>query len=230
MNINDDFISTKDFNMLLLNVLSNENTFDNRCLITNELLEEEFITLNCKHTFNYQAIYKEVIQQKTKINGLETTKLKLYEIKCPYCRNITPNLLPPKKYFTSIYGVNTPLKYCMGLKSCKYIFLSGKRKGEMCGKKHINDYCSMHQNIIEKRKKQKEKKYILKLSKAISKQEQKGKEPLKMSVKQLKKYCKDHGIKKYSTLKKAEIIALIQSNNPNWKQQEKQYIDNLTTN
>lgn len=214
MSDSDDFITSNDFNLLLLNVLKNSDEFDNNCLITNKPLVEPIIMLDCKHKFNYEAIYKEVIQQKTKINGLETTKLKLYQIKCPYCRNITDNLLPPRIGFQNIFGVNSPIKYCMGLIPCEYTFCSGVNKGLQCGKKSLHKYCKRHKKIMDNRKKkqkEKEKKaHFLKYKKNIL--EKKNSEDVnKMTVKQLKLYCKNNGIKKYSKLKKAELLSLINS-------------------
>ena len=214
MSDSGDFITSNDFNLLLLNVLKNSEEFENNCLITNKPLVEPIITLGCKHKFNYEPIYKEVIQQKTKINGLETTKLKLYQIKCPYCRHITDNLLPPREGFQTILAVNAPLKYCMGLTCCEYVYSSGIKKGKQCGKKGIHKYCRAHKKIMDKRKKkqkEKEKKaHFLKYKKNIL--EKKNSEDVnKMTVKQLKLYCKNNGIKKYSKLKKAQLLSLINS-------------------
>lgn len=209
MSDSDDFITSNDFNLLLLNVLKKSDEFDDNCLITNQKLIEPFITLDCKHKFNYDAIYKEVMQQKTKINGLETTKLKLYQIKCPYCRHITDNLLPPRKGFQTIFGVNAPLKYCMGLTCCEYVYCSGIKKGKQCGKKGIHKYCRAHQKIMDNRIKKQQEKEKKAYKKNIVKKKNNGEDIHKMTVKQLKLYCKNQGIKKYSKLKKAQLISLI---------------------
>ena len=37
---------------------------ENVCLISKEGLNDNFITLPCKHTFNYIPLYKEIILQK----------------------------------------------------------------------------------------------------------------------------------------------------------------------
>ena len=73
---------------------SDENNDENNCLITDKVLTANYITLQCNHSFNYHAIYKEAINQKTKYNPNEITKLKMNELKCPYCRQVTPNILP----------------------------------------------------------------------------------------------------------------------------------------
>ena len=51
---------------------------------------------------NLLPLYNEVIKQKTVINTFEITHLKINEIKCPYCREITSKLLPYiDKFLTS---------------------------------------------------------------------------------------------------------------------------------
>jgi hypothetical protein len=55
--------------------------------------------------------------------NLETTKLSYNEVKCPYCRTITPYLLPYYPYpdIKQIRYVNTPSNLCMpGVKCCYY--------------------------------------------------------------------------------------------------------------
>ena len=78
------------FNNLLNDDITEE---DNTCLITNENLDDNNIKLNCGHKFNYEALYNEVVYQKTR-RLLDNAQLKINQIKCPYCRNITNNLLP----------------------------------------------------------------------------------------------------------------------------------------
>ena len=58
-----------------------------KCLISNELLTCNYITLECNHKFNYIELFNEVVEQKTK-KMLDNSKLKLNEVKCPYCRTI----------------------------------------------------------------------------------------------------------------------------------------------
>lgn len=101
----------------------NNESFDNvpECLITCLPLIENYVTLECNHTFNYQALYKEICKQKYVfrtyashvLNSKDLQKIrdsKLdYFIRCPYCRNIQFTILPyyeemnlPKKY-----GINS---------------------------------------------------------------------------------------------------------------------------
>jgi hypothetical protein len=91
------------------------------CQITGLELKERFVTLNCKHVFNYDAIYTEICKQKFEFKtytseSLSSAELKVwrqrgydYYIRCPYCRSIQYDLLP---YYDDMpyiqkYGVNT---------------------------------------------------------------------------------------------------------------------------
>ena len=108
-------------------------SLNNSCLISGEPLDNNHITLDCKHKFNINELYNEVVQQKTKHTlYFNKTKLKYNEIKCPYCRTITPKLLPHFKYYNNnlIYGVNCPQHLTMQLYECEY---KGK-KNTNCGK------------------------------------------------------------------------------------------------
>ena len=69
-----------------------ENVF--KCLITNQDLQEDYVTLDCGHMYNYNAIYKDIYNHKKVFNSLERNHLKTLEIRCPYCRNIQKKLLP----------------------------------------------------------------------------------------------------------------------------------------
>ena len=91
------------------------------CQITGLELKDRFVTLNCKHVFNYDAIYTEICKQKFEFKtytseSLSSAELKVwrqrgydYYIRCPYCRSIQYDLLP---YYDDMphvqkYGVNT---------------------------------------------------------------------------------------------------------------------------
>jgi hypothetical protein len=111
---------------------TNENNENNeKCLISNELLIVNYITLECNHKFNYLELYNEVIEQKTK-KILDNSKLKLNEVKCPYCRNITKNILPYFKYYDTrlVKGVNSPQDLSIKLNECQYI----EKNSELCKK------------------------------------------------------------------------------------------------
>ena len=166
-----------------------------RCLITDEKLRKDHVTLKCGHRFNYVPLFKEVLFQKcsllpknlsTKIittytkhansssastaaaavantttllptptptplptplptnnntqhhnvtsvlynssYNLETTKLNYNEMKCPYCRTITPYILPYYPYpdVCKVKYVNVPSNLALTGVSCEYDkFISG---------------------------------------------------------------------------------------------------------
>jgi hypothetical protein len=143
------------------------------CLLTDELLRPDAVTLKCGHSFNYIPIYKDVLFQKcstlpknisSKITALytktmnpnsigytsspspstsfqnvqtmtynssinlETTKLHYDEIKCPYCRDITPKLLPyyPYPEVNQVKYVNSPSNLCLKGVACEYFKLTDK--------------------------------------------------------------------------------------------------------
>jgi len=87
--------------------------------------------LDCGHKFNLNELYNEVVQQKAKVNCY-SNKIKVNEIRCPYCRIITPKILPYFKYYNNklIYGINGPIQFSLQLYECEY---KGK-KGNCCGK------------------------------------------------------------------------------------------------
>jgi len=105
------------------------------CLISDLPLINGYITLPCSHSFNYYAIFHDVIKQK-KYNYLENVKLKYNQLKCPYCRCLHNNILPYYKInnIKKIYGVNTPESVSFKFHECKYCFTSGKKKGTICSK------------------------------------------------------------------------------------------------
>lgn len=100
---------------------ANDGIGDNICLITQEPLTDNFVTLDCKHRFNYDALYKEIYNQKCKFKTYDCRALShylqnkmkglgiYYFIRCPYCRNVQFNLLPDlnSEIYPKVYGINT---------------------------------------------------------------------------------------------------------------------------
>jgi hypothetical protein len=64
------------------------------CLISNTPLTKHFVELECKHTFNYVPLFKDLVNHKTKFSSLDTHRLKVNEIRCPYCRHKQGSVLP----------------------------------------------------------------------------------------------------------------------------------------
>ena len=92
-----------------LNTNNSIDDLSNICLLTHQPLEQNYIKLECNHTFNYIPIYKEICRQKySKNNYLETCYLSINEIKCPYCRNINSKLLPLAPGFSVPAPSSTP--------------------------------------------------------------------------------------------------------------------------
>jgi len=73
---------------------NNNLNYDNICLITNEPLIDKFVTMECGHKFNYIPLYNDLIKQKYYTNIFEDNILKINEIRCPYCRTISTQLIP----------------------------------------------------------------------------------------------------------------------------------------
>ena len=132
------------FSSYLNEYLSNTNN-DDECLISGDKLEREFVTLPCNHKFNYEHIYKEVKNQKDKVNINEIVTLTKNEIKCPYCRRIHKFLLPYNKNYK--YSKNIMEKK-EKLNVCVAVLKSGPRKGEVCNRKCENELCYIHRNFI----------------------------------------------------------------------------------
>ena len=94
---------------------------NNVCEITGQKLTNFFVTLECNHKFNYDALYTEICKQKFDFQSYTSDVLskkdyqkvrdsKLdYYIKCPYCRHVQFTLLPyhEELSFQKKYGINT---------------------------------------------------------------------------------------------------------------------------
>jgi hypothetical protein len=165
-----------NFNEILQNEMNSNNNDTNICHITFEKLNDDYIILDCKHTFNYDAIFNEVCIQKTVINKKETQKLSKYCIKCPYCRFVQKGILPFRENYKLIPTVNTPKCHAFKIKKfqCKYIFASGKNKGKPCNKHSEFEYCPGHQKIITRRK-EKNTKQISKQNTKLNKKKKESK-------------------------------------------------------
>ena len=207
-------ISTNNFNeqlyLMMSSLKSKNDEEENMCLITDMPLKENYVKLVCGHKFNYNAIFNEVKKQKCMYNHLEVTRLKKSQIKCPYCRRIQTGLLPYCDGFEKIRLVNHPRALQCLPNKCNYIFASGKKKGQTCGKQCLKDYCICHEKIILKRKEKqllKEQKQLKKkLDKSIK--TQKTKKNMKLDSGKVNKIVNDPLIKLID-----KMIDEIKSNN-----------------
>lgn len=147
-----------NFNNELLKAICEDSSDDEdeaKCLITNQPLKKYNIKLSCGHSFNYEPLYTDIIRQKSPgYMRKEEHRIAHYQFRCPYCRTIIKKLIPYVDDIPSVIeitGVNYPAKYTFFLNTCKYIFKSGKRKGEPCRKGCNNKYCKHHQKICDKK-------------------------------------------------------------------------------
>lgn len=156
-----------------------------KCLITDEKLCKDHITLKCGHKFNYVPLFKEVLFQKCSMlpknvsskivtmyikntpqsnistvmynssYNLETTKVSYNEMKCPYCRTITPNILPYYPYpdVNRIKYVNSPADLGLPALTCEYNSnvdgVTKCRTGCVYQEKYDMMLCARHFNKLE---------------------------------------------------------------------------------
>jgi sarcosine oxidase delta subunit len=123
---------------------NNKDDDENICLITFEPLTDNHVKLYCGHCFNYEAIYNEVYHQKYNHVPTSIKRLGKYQIKCPYCRNVQTDLLPPRENFKVVKKVNTPIEMTMKEHMCDHIFKRGAKKGTICGVRSRETKCKKH--------------------------------------------------------------------------------------
>jgi hypothetical protein len=125
---------------------------ESACLITNQPLNAFHIMLVCGHKFNYEPLYQEVLRQKGRL-GMHNyyEKIGIHQIKCPYCRTLSNQLLPyigPHPVIKRINGVNAPASMCMpGVECCH----NGGSCAAVAFYEHdSNPYCLRHHNAVVK--------------------------------------------------------------------------------
>ena len=106
------------------NTIENTDTSNNICQISGLQLTDNHVTLECKHKYNYDALYKEICKQKYVFRTYNIEALSKddyqrfreenvdYYIRCPYCRHVQFTLLP---YYENSgceqkYGINSLVK------------------------------------------------------------------------------------------------------------------------
>ncbi len=153
-----NIISTNEFLKELNNTYFNEEDDSKVCSINLLPFDDNAITLPCNHKFNYSSIFDYIYSIKKTHNRYNNIKLKLNEIQCPMCRNISDKLLPfiPHEIGEKrIRGITSPAKYCMSHKTCCKIIMCGKNKGKICGKPGYHtkngDICEMHDKLNKKK-------------------------------------------------------------------------------
>ena len=198
-----DFDFYSELKKNITNSKTETNTRENTCLITGDVLDpSSSITLNCGHSFNYKSLFLDLCsykypQSNSNVSYIYSDNLYLkdHQIRCPYCRQIQESILPyfPDVVCKKVKGVNFPMRLSMGNNECNYVFKSGKNKGEVCGKTCYRNMCNLHYKVTNENVKVEMSRTNLN----------------KYTMPTLRKIAKDKNLKKYSKLKKQDLINLI---------------------
>lgn len=119
-----------DFATELFMLLEQNEETSEECFISKEPLENVYYKLSCGHTFNVKPLKEEYKHQKHNFTySVYCTNQEIFCFNCPYCRQ----------------NVEKKIKEYKVCKSCSFILVRGKRKGEPCGCKEFKDgYCKRH--------------------------------------------------------------------------------------
>jgi len=201
---NIDFYNEININDEDNNYNNNNLNYDNICLITNDPLVDKFVTMECGHKFNYIPLYNDLIKQKYFTNIMEESKLKINEIRCPYCRSISTQLIPFYENFCIIKDVF--IRKIIGVNNYNFTENFEKFKGNtyykekslwVCEKLKIEKY--KKQQIKEETKqnklKAKEEKMKAKEEKMKAKEEKMKAKEEKMKAKEEKMRAKEEKMK-----------------------------------
>ncbi len=109
---------------------------------------------------------------------------KITGFNCPYCRKHHTSILPriPELFSKKIYGINYDTENSVKVNNCNHILKSGKKCNKIC----LNEFCKTH--------------YIKKTDIKYK------------TMVELKNLAKSMNLKRYSKLRKQELIKLIQEN------------------
>ena len=144
-----DEINTNNCNTDVEDMISE----DTKCLISQELLTDNYISLPCTHKFNYKSLFNEIKNLKYNSAFLYHNNLKLnkYQIICPYCRTITNNLLPfiPSIISEKIKYVNYPFKYALPMYNCNYTNKQNSCVSNNAYTYNGNNYCKKHHKLTD---------------------------------------------------------------------------------
>jgi hypothetical protein len=190
------------------------------CLITNELLTTNYITMKCGHKFNYLPLFKDIETHKKKFNNMESTSGKLgkNEIRCPYCRKRQNELLPyyEELNIPKVFGVNEnyPLHKNYTFNCCEYvdctyygtpieISIHGNNYGD------TKNYCYCHKKEMIKKYKEKIKKDALEAKMKLKEEAKKVKEE---EAKKLKESKLKEKLEKKQSKPKVDNVVLGPSN------------------
>ena len=173
------------------------------CLISNKPLDKYHIVLTCGHKFNYTPLYEYVYYNKQYIH-YNSYRLKINEIKCPYCRNIQTTILPTIPNCIHKSGVNKPKVHQMVRSKCSYVYKSGKNKNTKCDKPCYFDQCDQHLKKSENKQNK-----IIDYNEICNYSSEMLNKYNMIELRTIAKYFK---LKKYSKLKKNDLIKTIIDN------------------
>jgi hypothetical protein len=205
-----------------INNIDNTEDYDNKCLISLDQLEEDCITLECKHKFNYISLFK-YLQQQVNGNGKPVITT---GIVCPYCTHKTFNTLPMRMIKNKLWydsRITNPVNKCITKEyKCKY--------DDNCVSECVFSICVKHHKYINPLLSEISSEKINSFQSNLTSElcYRLNVEPIilcdniitsiandiilyMLNVPQLKKICKSHNIKGYSKLKKTEMLELIKS-------------------
>jgi hypothetical protein len=149
-----------DFYKLLKEETNVDYNDSNKCLITHEPLDKTAITLECNHSFNYLPLYKYVLNSKTIFNNMEKNRIKVYQIKCPFCRNVQDTLLPQPPNGISaknIHGINCIEYSSIMVGKCEYPNICCKSTSVYLAYHDNKTYCFNHRMLMKKKWEKEEK-------------------------------------------------------------------------
>ena len=89
------------------NEIINNEIVKETCLISDDVLEDNYITLNCGHKFNYDSIYNQIRSSKVckKRGGYRNNIIiRTNQFQCPYCRKIQTGLIPHREGYDKVVG------------------------------------------------------------------------------------------------------------------------------
>ena len=207
---------------------SSNDTVQDVCLISNQPLTENFVTMECGHKFNYVPLFNDIKNHKKKFNSLEAFKLSGNEIRCPYCRQKQKKLLPYYESMGSsmkVVGVNAVPEPVPGFitGTCCY-YPADYEQAQYCSTNVIlleldnKTYCNHHFSLMSYKLKKASIKKVKEEEKQKAKEEkQKAKEDEKQKAKEEKQKAKEDKQKakeekqKTNPKKKAKVETVVQN-------------------
>ena len=182
------------FAVLLEKEMKTDIKYNNICLISREALTDTHICLPCNHKYNYYPIYREVINQR------KSCRFKHPKIQCPYCRTNHKCVLPyiSMEGVERIRWVNNPTKFQLLPNRCNYVFKNNA--SHICNKPCMNSMCQHHIKISTNSNISTENLSAITTETNMH----------LYTVAKLRAFAKYKKLKGYSTLKKSDLLILLQ--------------------